>query len=217
VPSRSGAPSDAAQSPAFLTLAFPKLRRFLRDLRPMILNCSRLRWIAPFVPTQLRRSQLENVSTIRQCRARDNQESFRWRTSRFLLLWLSSLFAHGDGNVTQSKVAWKSSEGVPYVPSPISVGDWFFTSSFAGKAAHCFEASTGKILWKDPMGLHHASPVSANGLVYFLNDDGVMHIVKAGPKYEQVARSELGEDIRLAGLERGPDVPAGVQEPLLHR
>jgi len=43
------------------------------------------------------------------------------------------------------------------------------------------------------MGLHHASPVSANGLVYFLNDDGVMHIVKAGPKYELVARNELGE------------------------
>lgn len=99
----------------------------------------------------------------------------------------------GEGNVTGSKVAWKSSEGAPYVPSPIAVGDWFFTSSFGGKAAHCFEAATGKILWKEPMGLHHASPVSANGLVYFLNDDGVMHVVKAGPKYELVARNELGE------------------------
>ena len=99
----------------------------------------------------------------------------------------------GEGNVTGSKVAWKSSEGAPYVPSPIAVGDWFFTSSFGGKAAHCFEAATGKILWKEPLGLHHASPVSANGLVYFLNDDGVMHVVKAGPKYELVARNELGE------------------------
>lgn len=99
----------------------------------------------------------------------------------------------GEGNVTQSKVAWKSSEGAPYVPSPIAVGDWFLTSSFGGKAAHCFEAATGRILWKEPMGLHHASPVSANGLVYFLNDDGVMHVVRAGPKYELVARNELGE------------------------
>jgi outer membrane protein assembly factor BamB len=99
----------------------------------------------------------------------------------------------GQGNVTSSKVAWKSSEGAPYVPSPIAVGDWFFTSSFGGKAAHCFEAATGKILWKEPMGLHHASPVTANGLVYFLNDDGVMHVVKAGPTFELVARNELGE------------------------
>ncbi len=99
----------------------------------------------------------------------------------------------GQGNVTSSKVVWKTSEGAPYVPSPIAVGDWFFTSAFAGKAAHCYEAATGKILWKEPMGLHHASPVSANGLVYFLNDDGVMHVVRAGPKFDLVARNELGE------------------------
>lgn len=99
----------------------------------------------------------------------------------------------GNGNVTSNKVVWKTSEGAPYVPSPIAVGDWFFTSSFNGKAAHCYEAATGKILWKEAMGLHHASPVTAKGLIYFLNDDGVMHVVKAGPTYELVARNELGE------------------------
>ena len=99
----------------------------------------------------------------------------------------------GQGNVTSGKVVWKTSEGAPYVPSPIAVGDWFFTSAYAGKAAHCYEAATGKILWKEPIGLHHASPVSANGLVYFLNDDGVMHVVRAGSKFDLVARNELGE------------------------
>jgi outer membrane protein assembly factor BamB len=99
----------------------------------------------------------------------------------------------GQGNVTSSKVVWKTSEGAPYVPSPIAVGDWFLTAAFAGKAAHCYEAATGKVLWTEPMGLHHASPVSANGLVYFLNDDGVMHLVRAGARYELVARNELGE------------------------
>ena len=99
----------------------------------------------------------------------------------------------GQGKVTSSKVVWKTSEGAPYVPSPLAVGDWFFTSSYGGKAAHCYEAATGKILWKEPMGLHHASPVTANGLVYFLNDDGVMHVVRVGPQFELVARNELGE------------------------
>ncbi len=99
----------------------------------------------------------------------------------------------GTGDITQEKIVWKSSEGAPYVPSPISFGDWFFTSSFAGKAMHCLEAATGKVLWKEPTGLHHASPVSANGLVYFLNDDGVMHVIKAASTYELVARNELGE------------------------
>ena len=99
----------------------------------------------------------------------------------------------GNGNVTQSKIAWTSADGAPYVPSPISAGDWFFTSGFAGKEVCCFEAATGKILWREKMGLHHASPVLADGLLYFLNDDGVAHVVKAGPQFELVARNELGE------------------------
>ena len=99
----------------------------------------------------------------------------------------------GQGNVTSSKVIWKTAEGAPYVPSPIAVGDWFLTSAYAGKAVYCYEAGTGKILWQEPMGLHHASPVSANGLVYFLNDEGVMHVVRAGAKYDLVTRNDLGE------------------------
>lgn len=99
----------------------------------------------------------------------------------------------GTGDVTESKVVWNSSEGAPYVPSPISVGDWFYTSGFATKETFCFEAATGKILWREKMGLHHASPVATRDLIYFLNDDGVAHVFKAGPKFELVARNELGE------------------------
>ncbi len=106
---------------------------------------------------------------------------------------LQAIKPDGEGKISESKIVWSNSDGAPYVPSPISVGDWFFTSSFSSKEAFCFEAGTGKVLWHEQMGLHHASPVSANGLVYFLNDDGVAHVVKAGPKFELVARNELGE------------------------
>lgn len=99
----------------------------------------------------------------------------------------------GTGDVAATKVAWKTTEGAPYVPSPVTAGDWFFTSSYAGRAAHCYEAATGRIVWKEPLGLHHASPVVADGRVYFLNDDGVTHVVKAGPEFELVSRNELGE------------------------
>jgi len=107
---------------------------------------------------------------------------------------LQAIKPDGEGNVTSNKVVWSSEAGAPYVPSPISVGDWFFTSGFATKEAFCFEAATGKIMWHQKMGLHHASPVSANGLVYYLADDGVANVVKAGPTYELLARNELGEN-----------------------
>jgi outer membrane protein assembly factor BamB len=111
--------------------------------------------------------------------------------------WPSRLFLaikpDGDGLVTTTKVVWKTTEGTPYVPSPIAVGDWFFASSFADKALYCLEAATGKVLWKEPAGLHHASPVTAGGLVYFQNDAGVTRVFRAAATYSEVARNELGE------------------------
>ena len=99
----------------------------------------------------------------------------------------------GEGNVTKQKVVWQTKEGAPYVPSPIAVGEYFLTSS-AKEELYCYEAASGKIAWKqENVGLHHASPVSADGLVYFLNDDGVTHVVDAGPKFKLVAKNELGE------------------------
>jgi hypothetical protein len=35
--------------------------------------------------------------------------------------------------------------------------------------------------------------VSANHLIYFLNDNGVMNVVKAGPQFERVAQNDIGE------------------------
>ena len=101
----------------------------------------------------------------------------------------------GDGNVTKSKLVWSSPQGAPYVPSPIAIGDWFLTSCFENKDTYCFEAATGKILWHQKMAQHHASPVTANGLIYFLDDDGVMNVIKASATYELVSRNELGERI----------------------
>jgi len=99
----------------------------------------------------------------------------------------------GKGNVTSSAIAWRTVEGAAYVPSPIVEGDYFLVISDLG-FAHCFETKTGNLLWKARMSRHHASLVSAAGLVYFLNDKGVCHIVRPGPTYDLVATNELGED-----------------------
>ncbi len=100
--------------------------------------------------------------------------------------------ADGSGKVGAEKVAWRTIKGAVYVPSPIIEGDYFLIISEGG-VAHCFETKTGRMLWQERMGTHHASLVSASGLVYFLNDHGVMNVVKAGPQFERVAQNELGE------------------------
>jgi outer membrane protein assembly factor BamB len=98
------------------------------------------------------------------------------------------------GNITGTdKIAWRTTRGVAYVPSPIAEGDWFFITDDRG-FAHCFDAKTGEILWQERMGRQHASLVSAEGRVYFLNDNGECHVVRAGTKYELLAKNELGEN-----------------------
>jgi hypothetical protein len=100
----------------------------------------------------------------------------------------------GSGNVTRTHIAWRHNRAsyVSYVPSPIAAGDYFLVVSDPGYAC-CFEAASGKLVWQEKLGEHHASLVSAGGLVYCLSDDGVTTVVRPGPTFEAVARNELGE------------------------
>ena len=113
-------------------------------------------------------------------------------TSGFPEYHTLAIKADGNGKVGAEKVAWRTIKGAVYVPSPIIDGDYFFIISEGG-VAHCFETKSGKILWQERMGTHHASLVAANHLIYFLNDNGVVNVVKAGPEFERVAQNELGE------------------------
>jgi len=113
-------------------------------------------------------------------------------TSGFPEYHTLAIKADGRGKVGAEKIAWRTIKGAVYVPSPIVEKEFFLIISEGG-VAHCFETKTGKILWQERMGTHHASLVSVNGLVYFLNDEGVMHVVRPGREYELVAENPIGE------------------------
>jgi outer membrane protein assembly factor BamB len=99
----------------------------------------------------------------------------------------------GEGNVTRSHIAWRDTRGAAYVPSPVAHDKYFFLVSDGGLAS-CLDARTGKRLWMERLGRHHsASPVSAAGHLYFLDDDGTMFVLKGSSQFELVSRNELGE------------------------
>jgi outer membrane protein assembly factor BamB len=105
----------------------------------------------------------------------------------------------GVGNVTKTHVLWHEKKAparnASYVPSPIAFGHYFYMISDLGYLS-CFEATTGKRQYMKLLGNHHsASPVSANGLLYFPADDGITYVVKPGPEFELVASNDLGENI----------------------
>ena len=103
----------------------------------------------------------------------------------------------GSGNVTRTHVAWHlkppEREGA-YVPSPIAHGRWFFAVSDAGWAS-CFEARTGRRLWLHRLGRHHsASPVYADGRLYFPAEDGETFVLAASDRFQMLSRNPLGEE-----------------------
>jgi outer membrane protein assembly factor BamB len=102
----------------------------------------------------------------------------------------------GEGNVTKTHVVWQTTKGSAYVPSPVIAGDGKYLLVVAdGGMGSCFEAQTGERYWMERLGPHFsASPVEADGRVYFLSDQGVTTIVRPGPKFAALSRNDLGEE-----------------------
>jgi len=98
----------------------------------------------------------------------------------------------GNGDVTKSNIVWQSASGACYVPSPVTVGDYIFSTMTNG-LVYCIDAASGNILWKENLGKQYSSAVVANGLVYIPNDMGVITVIKPGVTFEAVARNSIGE------------------------
>lgn len=104
----------------------------------------------------------------------------------------------GAGNVTKTHIQWHEDKtparNASYVPSPIAFDKWFYVVSDLGYV-NCIEAQTGKRQWIHKLGDHHsASPVCADGLLYFPSDEGVTYVLKGGPTFEVVAENRIGDE-----------------------
>ena len=60
-----------------------------------------------------------------------------------------------------------------------------------------YDAKTGERLYQERLGgkggAFTASPVAADGKIYFTSEDGDVFVVKAGPTYELLATNPIGE------------------------
>jgi hypothetical protein len=119
----------------------------------------------------------------------------------------------GRGNVTDTHVRWHvERNGVSYVPSPVACGKYFLVTADNGIGT-CFDAASGEVVWQERMGRHYSTSLTtANGLVYFLDDDGVTKVVRPGPKYELIAENSLGEECYASpALSDGQIILRGVE------
>lgn len=103
----------------------------------------------------------------------------------------------GKGDVTDSKIIWRTTKGAYYVPSPVCADDYMFSTMTNGRV-HCIEVASGNILWMEDLGKQYSSPVLADGLVYMPNDDGVITVIKPGPTFQKIAQNSIGEKMNAS-------------------
>ena len=97
----------------------------------------------------------------------------------------------GTGDVTRSHVAWTLRRGAPLTPSPLLVGDDLYLVTDTGIAS-CVDAKTGAIRWQQRLnGNFSASPVFADGRIYFQSEEGVTTVIAPGAEFRLLATNTL--------------------------
>ena len=89
------------------------------------------------------------------------------------------------------KIQWRFDRQVPNVSSMVIVGDEMYFASDNGIAT-CLDAKTGEVNWVHRMGSRYwASPLFADGKIYFFERDSKITVVEPGKEYKELAENQL--------------------------
>ncbi|MGE0131030.1 MAG: PQQ-binding-like beta-propeller repeat protein [Blastocatellales bacterium] len=100
-----------------------------------------------------------------------------------------------DGAASNEQIAWRN-RATPHILTPIVYGDYLYVCGDNGVLTQ-YQAGTGEEIYRERIGgrgvTFSASPIAADGKLYFASEDGDIFVVKAGPNYELLARNPMGE------------------------
>ena len=97
---------------------------------------------------------------------------------------------------TNEHVLWSISRGGNYMTTPLVYGDLLYCCHDTGRLS-CFEAESGKLLYRENLSSKmtgfSASPVAADGKIYFTSEKGDVYVVKAGGEFEVLSVNKMNE------------------------
>ena len=97
----------------------------------------------------------------------------------------------GQGDVTDSHVAWRVDSMVPRTASPILVEDLLYMVSDDGLVT-CLESSSGKQVWRSRIGgTYAASPIFGDNRLYFFSQQGKTTVLRPGRSFDVLATDSL--------------------------
>lgn len=101
-----------------------------------------------------------------------------------------------DNAESNEYIAWSKKRGGPYMPTPLVYRGFLYTLSNNGILT-AYNAQTGERVYQQRVsekgGAYSASPIAADGRLYLASEDGDIHVVRAGPKFELLASNPMGE------------------------
>jgi outer membrane protein assembly factor BamB len=105
----------------------------------------------------------------------------------------------GHGELSADQVAWKQTSGLPYVPSPLFYHDRVYLVRDGGMVSS-FDAKTGAPFYQkerlEAAGNYYASPVAADGRIYFVSLRGHVTVVaEGGDQPKTLSHVDFGERI----------------------
>ena len=110
---------------------------------------------------------------------------------------LLALNAGGAGDMTATALRWKYQSKVPQLPSTLlyrgviyMINDGGILTTIDPANGHAFKQ--GRL--RGAVDKYYASPVAADGKVFFVGNSGVVTIMKAGPDQEILSVDELDEE-----------------------
>ena len=91
----------------------------------------------------------------------------------------------------QLQVVWKTKRNVPKKPSLLLVEDSLFGIDDGGVAS-CLDAKAGTEVWRERVGGNYsASPVNAEGRIYFFSEEGKTTVIEARRQFKVLAENQL--------------------------
>jgi len=97
----------------------------------------------------------------------------------------------GQGDVTDSHVAWKYEKSAAKTASPVIVDDLLYMVN-DDSTVTCLEVATGQLVWRERVGGNFAaSPIVADGRIYLPNQQGKTTVLKPGRTFAPIATNTL--------------------------
>ncbi|MBN78669.1 MAG: hypothetical protein CMJ70_00905 [Planctomycetaceae bacterium] len=107
--------------------------------------------------------------------------------------FLAAIPVDGDGDLSVQEATWTRERNLPYVPTPLAYQGHLFLWGDNGVVV-CLEAATGREIWTQRVGgIYSGSPVCIDGKLYCIARDGTVVVMVAGPKYELLGKTSLGD------------------------